>query len=81
MEEPARLEAKFKPQQRVIITPSKGIPTSNSTPIAKSIKLYGRIVRVDWDNLRQEYVYSIDLDSGDVVLVWQSELEPDLSRK
>ncbi len=74
MENRARSEAKFKSEQRVIIRRTKGIPPHDH------ITLYGRISFSEWDEIREEYVYSIDLDSGDVITAWQDELEADLSR-
>ncbi len=75
MKERASAEAKFKSEQRVIITQTRSIPTSDN------VKLYGRISFAEWDELREDYIYSIDLDSGDVITAWQCELEPDLSRE
>ncbi len=75
MEERAQSEAKFKSEQRVIIKRTKGILPRDRT------RLYGRVSFAEWDEIREEYVYSIDLDSGDVVTAWQDELEADPSRE
>ncbi len=72
-EKSARVEAKFKSEQRVIIRGIRSIGASDN------VKLYGRISFREWNELREEYVYSIDLDSGDVITAWERELEPDLS--
>ncbi len=75
MEGQAPPEAKFKREQRIVIRRMKGIPPRDH------ITLYGRISFAEWDEIREDYIYSIDLDSGDVITAWQDELEADLSRE